>query len=107
MLHLQEFIRRALNVLANLVTVGRPMEKRPQDEHVERSLQEPDPLLCLLCHRRHSTLNLRMMVGIRLSIVKFMQAIAFMEDDCCRHIGDIGAGFWECCSSSSPFPVAW
>jgi hypothetical protein len=70
MLHLQEFIRGPLNVLADLVTVGRSVEKRPQDEHVKRSLEESDALLWLLRHGRHSTLNLTIRVGIRLSIVK-------------------------------------
>src|SRR6202011_2170641 len=68
-LHLQEFIRSSLNVLPDLVTVSRSIEKRPQDEHVKRSLEEPDPLLRLLRHRRHSTLNLATMVDTRLSIV--------------------------------------
>ena len=68
-LHLQEFIGGPLDVLPDLVTVSRSVEKRPQDEHVERSLEEPGPLLRLLRHRRHSTLNLPMMVDVRLSIV--------------------------------------
>jgi hypothetical protein len=68
-LHLQELICGPLNVFPYLVTVSRSIEKRPQDEHVKRSLEEPDPLLCLLRHRRHSTLNLAVMVDIRLSIV--------------------------------------
>src|SRR6266849_2069146 len=68
-LHLQEFVRSPLNVLPDLVTVSRSIEKRPQDEHVKSSLQDPDPLLRLLRHRRHSTLNLAMMVDIRLSVV--------------------------------------
>jgi hypothetical protein len=49
--------------------VSRSIEKRPQDEHVKRSLEEPDPLLRLFRHRRHSTLNLPTMVDTRLSIV--------------------------------------
>ena len=69
-LHLQKFVRGPLNVLPDLVTVSRSMEKRPQDEHVKRSLEEPDPLLCLLRHKRQSTLDLAVMVDIRLSIVK-------------------------------------
>src|SRR6266852_5228272 len=68
-LHLQEFIRSPLNVLPNLVTVSRSMEKGPQNDHVKRSLEEPDPLLRLLRHRRHSTPNLAAMVDIRLSVV--------------------------------------
>ena len=70
MLHLQEFIRSPLNVLPDLMTVSRSVEKRPQDQHVQRSLQEPYPLLCLFRHRRRSTLDLATMVDIRLSIVK-------------------------------------
>src|SRR5580692_10323131 len=69
-LHLQEFIRGPLNVLPDLVTVSRSVEKRPQNEHVERSLEDPDPLLRLLRHRRHSTLNQVTMVDTRLSVVK-------------------------------------
>src|SRR5258708_19175239 len=69
-LHLQEFIRGPLNVLPDLVPVSRSMEKRPQDEHVKRSLEEADPLLCLLRHRRHSTLSLATRVDTRLSFVK-------------------------------------
>jgi hypothetical protein len=68
-LHLQEFIRSPLNVLTDLVTVSRSIEKRPQDEHVKRSLEEPDPLLPLFHHRRHSTLDLAAIVDIRLPIV--------------------------------------
>src|SRR5580698_5958661 len=70
MLHLQEFIRGPLNMLPNLVTVSRSIEKGPQDEHVKRSLKKANPLLCLLCDRRHSTLNLAMMVDNRPLIVK-------------------------------------
>ena len=69
-LRLQKFIRGSLNVLPDLVTVSRPIEEGSQDEHVERSLEEPNPLLRLFRHRRCSTLNLAMMVDIRLSIVK-------------------------------------
>src|ERR1700730_12557209 len=68
-LHLQEIICSPLNVLPDVVTVSRSIEKRPQDEHVKRSLEEPAPLLRLLRHRRHSTLNLATMVDTRLSIV--------------------------------------
>src|SRR5258708_31710291 len=78
-LHLQEFIRGPLNVLPNLVTVGRSIEKRPQDEHVQRSLEDPGPLLRLLCHRRHSTLNLATMVDARLSIVNVRSKVWILE----------------------------
>src|ERR1700734_1988998 len=70
MLHLQELIRSSLNVLPDLVTVGGSIKKRPQDEHVERSLEQPDALRRLLRHRRHSTLKLATMVDARLSLVK-------------------------------------
>jgi hypothetical protein len=79
MLHLQEFIRGSLNVLPDLVTVSRSIEKRPQDEHVKRSLEEPDPLLRLLRHRRHSTLNLATMVDTRLSIVNGRSRVWILE----------------------------
>jgi hypothetical protein len=78
-LHLQEFIRGPLNVLADLVTVARSIEKRPQDEHVQGSLEEPDPLLCLLCHRRRSIFSLHMMVDIRLSVVKARNTVWMLE----------------------------
>jgi hypothetical protein len=81
MLHLQEFIRGPLNVLPDLVTVSRSVEKRPQDEHVKRSLEEPDPLLRLLRHRRHSTLNLARMVDSRLSIVNGRRRVWILECD--------------------------
>jgi hypothetical protein len=79
MLHLQEFIRSPLNVLSDLVTVSRSIEKRPQDEHVKRSLEEPDPVLRLLRHRRHSTLNLATMVDTRLSIVNGRSRVWILE----------------------------
>ena len=78
-LHLQELIRGPLNVLPDLVTVGRSTEKGPQDEHVKRSLKEADPLLCLFRHRRHSTLNLAMMVGTRPSFVKGHSRVWILE----------------------------
>jgi hypothetical protein len=78
-LHLQEFIRGPLNVLPDLVTVSSSIEKGPQDEHVKRSLEEPDPLLCLLRHRRDSTLNLAAMVDTRLSIVKGRSRVWILE----------------------------
>ena len=68
-LHLQKFIRSLLNVLPDLVTVSSSIEKSPQDEHVQRSLEDPNPLLCLLSHGRYSTLNLATIVDTRLSIV--------------------------------------
>jgi hypothetical protein len=78
-LHLQEFIRSPLNVLPDLVTVSRSIEKRPQDQHVKRSLEDPDPWLRLLRHRRHSTLNLATMVDIRLSFVNGRSRVWILE----------------------------
>jgi hypothetical protein len=69
-LHLKEIVRCPLNVFADLMTVSRAIEEGPQYEHVQGPLEKSDPLLCLSCHRRHSTLNLAMMVDTRLSIVK-------------------------------------
>jgi hypothetical protein len=70
-LHLQKIVRGPLNVLPNLMTMGRSMKEGPQDEHVKGALEKACSLLLyLFIHRRHSTLDLAMMVGIRLSIVK-------------------------------------
>jgi hypothetical protein len=69
-LHLQEVMRSPLNVLADLMTMSRSIQKRPQDEHVKGSLENSRPLLRLFRHRRHSTPNLAMMVDIRQSSVK-------------------------------------
>jgi hypothetical protein len=58
-------------MLPDLMTVSRAIEEGPQYKHVQGPLEKSDPLLCLFCHRRHSTLNLVMMVDTRLSIVKW------------------------------------
>ncbi len=68
-LHLKEFIRAPLNVLPDLMTLSRSIEKGPQDEHVQRSVEEPDPLLSLLGYRRQSTPDLARMVDTRLLFV--------------------------------------
>jgi hypothetical protein len=59
--------------------MSRSIEKRPQDKHVERSLEEPDPLRHLFLHRRRSTFNLAMMVDIRLSVVKARNTLWTLE----------------------------
>jgi hypothetical protein len=81
MLHLKKFIRGSLNMLADLVTVSRAMEKCPQYEHVQGSLEKSDPLPRLFFHRRRSTLNLAMMVDIRLPIVKSAAEYDVWVDD--------------------------
>jgi hypothetical protein len=69
-LHLQKLVRGPLNVLADLVTVSRSVKKRSQDEHVKRALQNARALLlCLLRHRRRSTLDFASMVDARPSLV--------------------------------------
>jgi hypothetical protein len=52
------------------VAMSRSREKRPQDEHVQSSLENTYPLLCRFRHGRHSTLILTMMVDIRQSFFK-------------------------------------
>src|ERR1700746_3006203 len=47
MLHLQKLIRGPLNMLADLMSVRRPIQKRFQDHHVQRSLQNGTALLRL------------------------------------------------------------
>src|ERR1700689_1286771 len=71
-LHLQKLVRGSLNVLADLMTVSRAIKKRPQDEHVKSALEKARALLllCLLRHRRQSTLNPGAMVDARPSLVK-------------------------------------
>src|SRR3984885_10156490 len=69
-LHLQEVIRRPLNVLSDLMTMCRSMQKRSQDEHVESPLEKSGSLLYLFRHRRQSTLSLTTMVDTRQSNVK-------------------------------------
>jgi hypothetical protein len=65
MLHLQEIIGGPLNMLANLMSVRRPMKQSPEDQHVESALEDRYPLFRPSFDRSHSTLDLRLMVGIR------------------------------------------
>ena len=67
MLHLKKIICGSLDVLADLMPVRRPVQKRSQDEHVQRSLQQIRSLRRSILHGRHSTIA---MVDNRLSIVK-------------------------------------
>ena len=68
-------------MLADLMAMSRSMEKRSQDEHVKRSLEEPYPLLYEFRHGRYSTLNLKSMVDFRLSIVNGLANCGFSNDD--------------------------
>jgi|HubBroStandDraft_6_1064221.scaffolds.fasta_scaffold110655_2 hypothetical protein len=56
MLHLQDIIRGPLCACRS-DGVRRTIEKRAQDEHVQRALEQICALLCLLSHGRRSTLN--------------------------------------------------
>jgi hypothetical protein len=67
-LHLQEVVRGLLDVLSNLVTVSGAVKERSQDEHVKGALEDGRALLCLFRHRRDSTLDLALIVGIRPSV---------------------------------------
>jgi hypothetical protein len=58
-LHLEKIVSSSLDVLANLMSMGRSIKKSPQDEHVERALEQARPLLCLFCHGRHSTSDIK------------------------------------------------
>jgi hypothetical protein len=69
-LHLQEVVRGSLDVLSNLVTVSRTVKECSQDEHVKRALEDGRALLCLFRDGRHPTLDMAMMVDIRLPLVK-------------------------------------
>src|SRR5258708_723067 len=59
MLHLEHVLSSSLNVLCDLVAMRGPEEQRPQDEHIERALQEFGPVWKLpRCHDgRDSTLS--------------------------------------------------
>jgi hypothetical protein len=58
MLHLQKIVRGPLNMFANLMAMCRPIKKRSQDKHIQRSLQQIRTLRYLLfSHGRRSTLN--------------------------------------------------
>ncbi|GGG66403.1 hypothetical protein GCM10011585_05310 [Edaphobacter dinghuensis] len=70
MLHLQKVIRGSLDMLPYLVTVCGPIQKRPQNKHVQRALEQVCALRCLFRHRRQSTLDITARVDIRLSTVK-------------------------------------
>jgi hypothetical protein len=56
-LHLKKIVGRSLNVLADLVTVSWPIERGSQYEHAKRALQQIRPLLQLLYHGSHSTID--------------------------------------------------
>jgi hypothetical protein len=56
MLHLQKVVRRPLDMLADVVSVSGTIEQRPQNEHIQRALQQIGALLCLFRHGRQSTL---------------------------------------------------
>ena len=102
MLHLQKFICSSLNAFADLVTVSRAIEEGPQYEHVQGPLEKSNPLFCLFFHRRHSTLNLAMMVDIRLSVVKSAAEGGFSNDDFSPgRVSNFGSPhsceLWVCC----------
>jgi hypothetical protein len=50
--------------------MSRTIKKSPQDEHVKSALEKARALLCLLRHRRQSTLTLALMVDTRPPLVK-------------------------------------
>lgn len=79
MLHLQKIVRAPLNVFADLASMSRAIKKSPQDEHVQRALQEIRALLYLFGHRRHSTIDIGAIVDIRLSICQGLKLHEFLE----------------------------
>jgi len=54
-LHLQETIGAALDVLANLVPMSRAVQECAKDEHVQRTQEKVHTLLFLCRHSRPST----------------------------------------------------
>ena len=81
MLHLQKFICNSLNMLADLMTVGRAVEEGPQYEHVQVPWRRPTR--CCACFSIEDILpaNLTMIVDTRLSIVKGAAECGFSIDD--------------------------
>src|ERR1700730_15646865 len=59
MLHLEEVVCGPLNVLADVMTVSRPVKQSAHDEHVQSALQSIRPLWCLLSHGRRSSPDAR------------------------------------------------
>ena len=57
MLHLQKIIGGPLDLLANHVPVRRAIEERPEDEHIERTLENGHTPLCPLVGGSQSTRN--------------------------------------------------
>ena len=58
MLEAQDLVARALNVFGDFVAVGRPEDEGPQNQHVERALQQLGPLAVRgQRHGSHSTLT--------------------------------------------------
>src|SRR5207249_8319320 len=58
-LNLEHVIRGALDVLGDLVPVGRAKHQRPQDQHVQRPLHELDSVgrFFVVPHGRYPTLD--------------------------------------------------
>lgn len=70
MLHLEIIVRGLLDMFANLAAVCSSIKQRPEDEHIQCSLQKARVLLRFPVHSRHPTINEQAIVDIRLSIVK-------------------------------------
>ena len=68
MLHLKEVVGGPLNMLANLMTMRRAIEKCSQNEHIQGSLEYTRSLLRMFGHGRHPTPEQELMVDTRLSI---------------------------------------
>ena len=59
MFNLQQVVSGPLDMLRDLVAVGRPKQQGPQDQHVQRALKQLDSLgeFVRCRHSRHSTQN--------------------------------------------------
>ena len=72
MLDLEQVLGGSLDVLGDLVAVGRAKQQRPQDQHVQRALQQSDSLgrFVRYRHGRHSTqISLNWVDGLPLILV--------------------------------------
>ena len=70
MFYLQDLFCGALDVFSDLMAMRGGSQEGAENEHVKSALEKARALLCLLRHRRQSTLTLALMVDARPSLVK-------------------------------------
>jgi hypothetical protein len=66
-------------MLANVMSMRRSVQERPEDKHIQRSLENRHVSLRLFSGRSHSTLIFELMVDVRLSFVKTDRIKSILE----------------------------